>query len=80
MLKTLSKNFNLVIEKADKGNSAVIVEKDVYLRHMEMSLSDLKTLDKVSMKKGILNFSINHDKNINNHLKRLEKLGSLSTE
>ena len=33
-LKILSKNCNLIIEKADKGNSVVIVEKDVYLRHM----------------------------------------------
>ena len=35
VLKTLSKNCNLVIKKADKGNLVVIVEKDVYLRHME---------------------------------------------
>ena len=34
-LKTLSTNCNLVIEKADKGNSVAIVEKDVYLRHVE---------------------------------------------
>ena len=42
-LKTLSKNCNLVIQKADKGNSVVIVEKDVYLRHMEtiMKLSSI---------------------------------------
>ena len=34
----------------------------------------------LSVKKGILNFSINHEKNINNYLKRLEKSGSLATE
>ena len=39
-LKTLSGNFNLVIQKADKGNSVVIVEKDVYVRHMETILCD----------------------------------------
>ena len=61
-LKTLSKNCNLVIQKADKGNSVVIVEKYVYLRHMETILSDLNKFAKVSIKKGISNFSINHEK------------------
>ena len=81
-LKTLSGNCNLVIQKADKGNSVVIVEKDVYVRHMETILNkfDFNKFEKVSIKKGILNFSINHEKNINNYLKRLEKSGSLSTE
>ena len=80
LMKNLSGNCNLVIQKADKGNSVVIVEKDVYVRHMETILSDLNTFEKVSIKKGILNFSINHEKNINNYLKRLEKSRSLSTE
>ena len=79
-LKTLSKNCNLVIQKADKGNSVVIFEKDVYLRHMETILSDLSKFEKVSIKKGILNFSINHEKNVKNFLKRFEKSGTLSTE
>ena len=79
-LKTLSGNCNLVIQKADKGNSVVIVEKDIYVRHMETILSDLNKFEKVSIKKGILNFSINYEKNINNYLKTLEKSGSLSTE
>ena len=48
------------------------------LRHMETILSDFNKFEKVSIKKGILNFSINHEKNINNYLKRLEKSGSLS--
>ena len=47
---------------------------------METILSDLNKFEKVIIKKGILNFSINHEKNINNYLKRLEKSGSLSTE
>ena len=34
-LKPLSKKCNLVIHKADKGNSVVIVEKDVCFRHVE---------------------------------------------
>ena len=70
----------MVIQKADKGNSVVTVEKDVYLRHMETIFSDHNKFEKVSIKKGILDFSINHEENINNYLKRLEKLGTFSTE
>ena len=47
---------------------------------METILSDLNKFEKVGIKKGILIFSINHEKNINNYLKRLEKSGSLSSE
>ena len=52
----------MVIQKADKGNSIVIVEKNVYLRHMETILSNYNKFEKVNIKKGILNFSINHEK------------------
>ena len=58
----------------------VIVEKYVYLRHMETITSGHKKFEKVGIKKGILNFSINHEKKINNYWKRLEKSESLSTE
>ena len=34
----------------------------------------------MNIKKGVLNFSINHEKHISNYLKRLEKSGSLSTK
>ena len=57
MLKTLSKNCNLVLQKADKGNSV-----DVYLRHMETIISDHNKPEKFSIKKGISNFSINQER------------------
>ena len=56
--------------KSDKGNSVVIAEKGVYLRHMKTILRDLNDFAKVDIKKGILNFSINHEKHVSNHLKR----------
>ena len=52
-LKSLPGSCNLVIQKADKDNSVVIVEKNVYVRHMETILSDLNKFGKVSIKKGI---------------------------
>ena len=56
-LKTLSKSCNLVI-----CNSVVIVEKDVYLRYTETIISNHNKFEKVSIKKGIWNSSINHEK------------------
>ena len=50
-LKTLSKNCNLVIQKVDKCNSLVMVEKNVYLRHMETINSDHNKFEKISIKK-----------------------------
>ena len=36
----LSKNKNIVIQKSEKGNSVVIVDKDIYIKRMENLLSD----------------------------------------
>ena len=63
----------MVIQKADKGNSLVIVEKDVYLTHTETIISDHNKFEKVSIKRGILNFSINHEKNIKYGLCKVHK-------
>ena len=79
-LKNLSANCNLIIQKADKGNSVVLVEKDVYIRHIEKILDDATKFEKAKIKKGILNFSTNHERRINDYLKSLEKSGSLTTD
>ena len=60
------------MQKADNNNSVVTVGKDVYLRYLETILSDPNKFEKVSIQKGILNFSINHEGNIKNYLKRLK--------
>ena len=60
------------MQKADNNNSVVTVGKDVYLRYLETILSDPNKFEKVSIQKRILNFSINHEGNIKNYLKRLE--------
>ena len=79
-LKNLPANCNLVIQKADKGNSVVLVEKDVYIRYIEKILDDATKFEKVKIEKEILNFSINHERRTNDHLKSLEKSGSLTTD
>ena len=49
-------------------------------KDIETILRDLNKFENFSIKKGILKFSINHEKNIKNYLKRLEKSVSLSTK
>ena len=46
---------------------------------MEKILDDATKFEKVKIKKGILNFSINHERHKSNYLKSLEKSGSLTT-
>ena len=46
-LEKLSKNNNLVIQKADKGNSVVLVDRDVYVNHMENILKDQTKFEKL---------------------------------
>ena len=41
---------------------------------MATILSDLNKFGKISIEKGIFNFSMNHEENINNYLNRLEKV------
>ena len=47
---------------------------------MKKILDDATKFEKVKIKKGILNFSINHERRINDYLKSLEKSGSLTTD
>ena len=77
-LDKLSKNKNLVVQKADKGNSVVLVDRDVYVKHMENILKDKTNFEKVDIKTRTLNFQVNHQKRINDTLKRLKSSGSLT--
>ena len=38
VLQNVSKNTSLVMQKSDKGNSVVILDKNVYIKHMESLL------------------------------------------
>ena len=79
-LQNLSNNTNLVIQKSDKGNSVVIHDKDVYVKHMESLRSDKAKFEKVRIKKGLLNFTVNHEKQINEYLRFLKSSGALGVE
>ena len=80
MPKNLSANYNLIFQKADKDNSVVLVEKNDYIRHIEKKIDNATKFEKVNVKKGILNFSIYHERRRTDYLKSLEKSGSLTTD
>ena len=59
-LQNLRKNKNIVIQKSDKGNSVVVVDKADYLDKMDNLLNDTRKFEKINLKNdGILNFAIN---------------------
>ena len=64
-----------MIQKLDKGNSAVILDKDVCIKHIESRLSD-----KARTKTGLLNFTVNHEKLISKYLRSLKSSEALSIE
>ena len=80
-LQNLRKNKNIVIQKSDKGNSVVVVDKADYLDKMENLLNDTQKLEKINLKNdGILNFAINQEKCVDNILKKLVASSSISEE
>ena len=55
-LKNL-RNKQIVIEKSDKGNSIVVVDRDKYIEKMENILSDQSKSQKIALKDdNFLNF------------------------
>ena len=80
-LTNLIKNNDIVIQKSDKGNSAVIVDKDTYIKRMENLLSDQRKSEKGTLKNdAFLNFVINQEKRIDTILKILVDSNSMSKE
>ena len=78
-LKNLSRlNKEVIIQKSEKGNSVILVNKSDYIRHIEGILKDVNKFEKVSLKKGILNFAVNHEDHINKQLRSISKNGSLT--
>ena len=64
-LTSLSKNKDIVIQKFDKGNYVIIVDKETYIKRMENLLSDQRKFERVSLKNDtFLNFAVNQEKRI----------------
>ena len=50
----------------------ILVDKDVYVNHMENNLKDNTKLEKVNVKTRTLNFQVYHEKRINEILNCLK--------
>ena len=55
----------------------VLVDRDVYINHVENILKDSTKFEKVDIKTRTLNFQVNHERRINEILKSLKSAGSL---
>ena len=51
-LRDLSSHEDIIIQKADKGNSAVILNKSDYLKRMKEILSEIHKFKKLNVKPG----------------------------
>ena len=74
-MKTLSKNKDLIIQKSDKGNSIVLINKSDYLDKMYNILSDSKKIVKSSLVDDKhLNFIMGIEKKLTDLLKASEAI------
>ena len=53
-----------------------LVDRYVYVNHMENFLKDKIKFEKVDLKARTLNFQVNHEKRVNETLKSLKSAGS----
>ena len=73
-LKDLIKNRDLVIQKADKGNTVVILNKNDYISRMKVILNDSSKFQKLSIDQNKVSNHIVHMENrIIDILKKLKK-------
>ena len=80
-LKTLSQNKQTVIQKSDKGNSIVIVDRVKYIEKMENFLSDQSKFQKITIKDdNLLNFITSQEKRNDKIYKKLVDSNSMSEE
>ena len=75
------KNVNLVIQKTDKGNTIVILDKDSYLKSVETILKDSSELKKIPVVPDKdLNYIITPEKRVTDLLKKLKNKNTISEE
>ena len=77
----LKNENNLVIQKADKGNTIVILDKDSYLKSVETLLKDSPKSKNIPVAPDKnLNYIINSEKNATDLLKKLKNKNAISEE
>ena len=80
-LASLRKNKDFAIQKSDKRNSVIIVDKETYIKRMGDLLSDQRKFERVTLKNdAFLNFLVNQEKRIDTIFKNLVDSNSMSKE
>ena len=81
VLKILLKNKDIIVQKADKGNTVVILNRKDYVCKMKNILNDKSKFQKVYIDHGkILNHFIHMENRVTNVLKSLRDKNEISIE
>ena len=73
-LKRLYTNKDLIIQKSDKGNSVVLLDRNDYIERMNEMLSDSSKFKKLDIKPGKeINSLLQQEDRLNNFLERVER-------
>ena len=73
-LKSLSANKDLIIQKSDKGNSVVLLNRSDYIKRMNEMLSDSSKFKKLDINPGKeINSLLQQDDRLTNVLKKVKK-------
>ena len=71
LFKNLFKNKDSIIQKTDKGNYVIIVDRKDYIKKMNNILSDQKKSTIVNLKDDtLLNLAVNQQKHVGKVLKK----------
>ena len=72
-LKGLSSNKNIILQKADKGNSVVLVNKADYIKRMKELLSGVSKFKEITVEPGKeINLSLQHEGKLIEYLKQIK--------
>ena len=80
-LHFLSKQTDFVIQKSDKGNTVVLIDKETYKNKIGDIISDSGKFEKLNIEEDKqLNFLINSEKKLKDILKKFFKIGCLDKD
>ena len=73
-LKCLSANNDLIVQKSDKGNSAVLLNRNDYIKQLNEILSDSSKFKKLKAKpRKEINFLLQQEDRLTNFVKKVKK-------
>ena len=72
-LKGLSSNKNIILQKADKGNSVVLVNKADYIKRMKELLPDVSKFKEITVEPGKeINLLLQHEGKLIDFIKQIK--------